>query len=121
MKNYINFVQLVGHLGSDPEVTSLDSGRTLVKFNMATSEPYKDKEGNYQYRTQWHRIVAWGGMAESMSSRLKKGSHVLITGRIENNTWENKEGQRQYSTEIVAREYLNLNKKKQEEETTVSQ
>ncbi len=119
MKNYINFVQLVGHLGMDPEIMTLSSGTSLVKVNLATNEPYKDKDGVYQTKTQWHRLVAWGGLADHMATKLTKGNQVLINGRIENKTWENKEGVKQFSTDIVVREYMLLDKKKVEQAEAV--
>ena len=112
MKNYINYVELVGHLGADPEIVKIGNGKSLVKFSLATNEPYKDKEGNFQDITQWHRIVAWGGLAERMASKLIKGNHILINGRIQHSSWENKEGQKQYGTDIVVREYMQIDKQK---------
>lgn len=112
MKNYINYVQLVGHLGMDPEITKIGEDKSLVKLSLATNEPYKDKNGNFQNNTQWHRIIAWGGLAENMASKLTKGNHVLINGRIQHSTWENNEGEKQTSTDIVVREYLHLDWKK---------
>lgn len=114
MKNYINFVQLLGHLGTDPEIQSLSNGNSMVRINLATNEPYRDKDGNYQTKTQWHRLVAFGGLADNMATKLAKGNQVLINGRIENNSWENKDGVRQYGTSIIIREYMLLEKKKVE-------
>lgn len=119
MKNYINYVQLVGHLGMDPEILKIGNDRSLVKFSLATNEPFKDKEGTFQTNTQWHRIVAWGPLAERMAVQLAKGNHILVNGRIQHSTWENKEGQKQTGTDIVVREYLHLDKKKAAEAVAV--
>ncbi len=115
MKNFVNQVQLVRHLGHDPEMVSFASGSNLVKLRIATNESYKDKEGNYNDVTQWHTVSAWGGLAERMASSLVKGQHVLITGKLENRSWEDKEGNKRYMTQVKAREFALLEKKKKKE------
>ncbi len=114
MKNYINSVQLIGHLGNDQEIKSIENGSVLTKMNLATNETYKDKEGNFQVLTQWHNITAWGSLAEHMSKKLSKGSHILVNGRIRNSSWQAQDGTKRYGTEIVVREYMLLDKKNQD-------
>ncbi len=111
MKKYINRVQLLGHLGQDPEVKPT-SNSTLVKLRIATNESYKDKKGEYQDYTQWHTLVAWGKLAENMADKLRKGSHLLVNGKLSNSQWEGKDGAKRYSTEVLVRDYIHLNKPK---------
>ena len=115
MKNFINQVQLVGHLGHDPEMINFSSGSSLVKLRVATNESYKDKSGNYNDVTQWHTVSAWGKLAERMASKLAKGQHVLISGKLENRSWEDKEGNKRYMTQVKARNFAVLDKKRKEE------
>ena len=115
MNNYINHVQLVGHLGQDPEVITLAGGNSLVKVSIATNETYKDKNGEFQNNTQWHNLVIWGKLGERMSNKLSKGNYVLITGKIENKSWETKEGDKRKSTDIKVNAYLHLDRKRSEQ------
>jgi len=93
---------LIGHLGNDPERRETASGQTVVNFNLATSEGYKDNTGNFQERTEWHRIVAWGKLADICSQYLKKGRQVYIEGRLQTRSWDDaKTGEKKYTTEIV--------------------
>ncbi|MBW2538051.1 MAG: single-stranded DNA-binding protein [Deltaproteobacteria bacterium] len=101
----INKVILVGNLGRDPEVRYTPSGVAVANFNIATSEKWKDKNtGEMQERTEWHRIVAWGKLGEICGEYLSKGRQVYIEGRIQTREWEDKEGIKRYTTEIVANE-----------------
>jgi single-strand DNA-binding protein len=97
----VNKVILIGNLGADPEMRYTASGMGVCKFRIATTEKFTDKQGNRQERTDWHRIVAWGKLAEICGQYLAKGKQVYIEGRIRNDTWE-KDGFKQYSYEIVA-------------------
>jgi single-strand DNA-binding protein len=97
----VNKAMLVGRLGRDPETRYISSGQAVCNFNLATDETYKDKNGERQKRTEWHRIVVWGKMAEIAQQYLKKGSQIYLEGRIQTREWE-KDGQKRYSTEIVA-------------------
>jgi len=93
---------LIGHLGNDPERRETASGQSVVNFTLATSEGFKDSSGNFQERTEWHRIVAWGKLAEICSQYLKKGRQVYIEGRLQTRSWDdNKTGEKKYTTEIV--------------------
>ncbi len=92
MNTLRNKVSLIGRLGAQPEVVTLDSGRTLARFSLATNENYKNKEGAWQENTQWHNITAWGQTAELMSKLLNKGQEVVVEGKLVNSSYETKEG-----------------------------
>ena len=98
----INKVILIGNLGKDPEVRHLEGGVAVARFPLATSETFKDKNGDKQERTEWHNIVVWRGLAEVTEKYLKKGQSVYIEGKIRTNSYQDKEGVQRYSTEIVA-------------------
>jgi len=98
----VNKVILVGNLGKDPEVKYLDSGVAVANFSLATTENYKNKEGERVSQTEWHNIVLWRGLAEVAEKYLKKGSSVYIEGKIKTRKWEDKEGVNRYNTEILA-------------------
>tara|TARA_B100000214_G_scaffold285245_1_gene214761 strand:- start:676 stop:1071 length:396 start_codon:yes stop_codon:yes gene_type:complete len=97
----VNKVILVGNLGKDPEVKYLDSGVAVANFSLATSENYKNKEGERVSQTEWHNIVLWRGLAEVAEKYLKKGSSVYVEGKIKTRKWEDKEGVTRYNTEIL--------------------
>ncbi|WP_340113998.1 single-stranded DNA-binding protein [Maribellus mangrovi] len=105
-----NSVRLLGHLGDDPKVRKLDSGKTVANFNIATNEIYRDSRGEKQSETTWHRLVAWGKQAEIAEKYLKKGSEISIEGKLTNRSWEDKNGEKQYTTEIVVNSMLMLDK-----------
>ena len=94
----VNKVILVGNLGKDPEVRYLDSGVAVANFSLATTENYKNKQGEKVSQTEWHNIVLWRGLAEVAEKWLKKGSSVYIEGKIRTNKWEDKEGNTRYNT-----------------------
>lgn len=98
----INKVILIGNLGKDPEVRHLEGGVAVARFPLATSETFKDKNGDRQERTEWHNITLWRGLADISEKYLKKGQSVYIEGRIRSNNYTDKEGIQRYSTEIVA-------------------
>ena len=97
----INKVILIGHLGDNPELRYTPSGDAVANFRVATNRTWKDREGNPQEKTEWHRVVAWRKRAEICSQYLKKGSHIYVEGRLETRTWEDQTGNKRYSTEIV--------------------
>lgn len=102
MAKSVNKVILVGNLGKDPEVKYTPSGTAVAKFSLATNERYKDKNGEWQDRTEWHNIVAWQRTAEIAGEYLKKGRTVYVEGRLRTDSWDDKEtGQKKYRTEIV--------------------
>lgn len=98
----VNKAILIGRLGKDPEVKYTPSGTAIANFTIATSENYKDKEGQKQERTEWHRIVVFGKLAEISGEYLAKGKQVYIEGRIQTRSWDDKDGNKRYMTEIVA-------------------
>jgi single-strand DNA-binding protein len=112
MAKSVNKVILVGNLGKDPEVKFTPTGTPVAKFSLATNESYKDKNGQWQERTEWHNIVAWQRAAEIVGEYLKKGSKVYVEGRIRTDSWDDKEtGQKKYRTEIVANELVLLDRR----------
>ncbi len=98
----VNKVILIGNLGKDPELRYTPGGQAVASFSLATGEKWKDKDGNMQDRTEWHNIVIWGRMAENAKEYLAKGRPVYIEGRIQTSTWDDKDGNKHYKTEIVA-------------------
>jgi len=107
----INKAILIGNLGSDPEVRYTQSGTAVANFNIATSEKWKGQDGEWQEQTEWHRIVVWAKLAEICGEYLSKGSKVYIEGRIQTRSWDDKDGNKRYTTEIVAREMKMLDSK----------
>lgn len=108
----VNLVLLLGRLGNDPETTTLAGGATVSKFSVATSEVWVGKDGQKQEKTEWHRVVVWGKLAEVCSKYLSKGSVVHVKGKVSYRKWEDQQGQTKYSTEIVANELQFLSNKK---------
>ena len=104
----VNRVMLVGRLGRDPETRYTGSGQAVANFSVATDESYKDRNGERQKRTEWHKIVVWGKQAEIAQQYLKKGSLVFVEGRIQSREWQDKEGQKRTSFEIVANNFRML-------------
>jgi len=104
----VNKVILVGRLGRDPETRYTGGGQAVANFSLATDETYKDKNGERQKRTEWHKIVVWGKQAEIAQQYLKKGSLIFIEGRIQSREWQDKEGQKRTSFEIVASNFRML-------------
>jgi single-strand DNA-binding protein len=98
----VNKVILVGNLGRDPELRYIQSGQAVANFSLATNEKWRDKEGNNQERTEWHRIVVWGKSAENCAQYLLKGRSVYIEGKLQTREWEDREGNKRTTTEIVA-------------------
>ncbi len=107
----VNKVILIGNLGKDPEVRYLDSGVAVANFSLATTENYKNKEGERVSQTEWHNIVLWRGLAEVAEKWLKKGASVYVEGKIRNRKWEDKEGNTRYTTEILGDNMTMLGKK----------
>jgi single-strand DNA-binding protein len=97
----VNKVILVGNLGADPEIRYTTSGAAVANFRIATTESYKNKEGQKEEKTEWHRIVTFGKLAEICGEYLNKGKQVYVEGRIQTRQWEDKEGTTRYTTEIV--------------------
>lgn len=109
MSKSVNKVILVGNIGRDPEVKYTQSGTAVASFSIATTDSYKDKQsGEWKERTEWHNVVTWQRLAEIASEYLKKGSRVYIEGRLQTRSWEDKQGQKRYTTEVVANDLVML-------------
>jgi single-strand DNA-binding protein len=111
MTSLKNSVQLIGHLGADPKTFEFEGGKMKTTFSMATSEYYRDSKGDRVQDTQWHTVVSWGKTAKVVADYLHKGSEVAVHGKLTNRTYEDKEGNKKYFTEVVAGEVLLLDKK----------
>lgn len=105
-----NKVQLIGNLGQDPEIVTMENGTKLAKFSLATTESYKNAKGEKVDDTQWHNIVAWGKTAEIVENYLLKGKQVAVEGKLTHRSYETKEGDKRYITEIRCNELLMLGK-----------
>lgn len=110
MNSLRNKVQLIGNLGNDPEMVTLENGNKLAKFSIATNETYKNTSGEKVTDTQWHNIVAWGKTAEIVEKYLVKGKEVAVEGKLVNRSYETKEGEKRYITEVKCNELLMLGK-----------
>jgi single-strand DNA-binding protein len=104
MARGVNKVILVGRLGGDPEVRYTTSGTAMMQFSVATNEPFKSDEGKWEERPEWHRVVAFDRLAESISQYLSKGREVYVEGKLRTRQWEDQQGNKRYTTEIIARE-----------------
>jgi len=100
----VNKVILIGNLGRDPEVRFTPSGQAVANFTIATNESWTDKQGQKQERTEWHRIVVWGKLAELCGEYLSKGRQCFVEGRLQTREWTDKEGKKNYTTEVAAQE-----------------
>ena len=116
----VNKVILVGNLGKDPEVKYLDNGVAVANFSLATTENYKNKEGEKVSQTEWHNIVLWRGLAEVAEKYLQKGASVYIEGKIKTRKWEDKEGNTRYNTEILADNMTMLGGKKDSQKPPIN-
>ncbi len=116
MKNLRNSVQLVGHLGKNPEITTLDKGKKIARFSMATNDYFTMQDGKKVNNTTWHNIVAWDLKAEFAEKNLAKGNEVLVQGRISNRSYTDKEGQTKYISEIIIHDVLKVQKESAIEE-----
>lgn len=108
----VNKVILLGNLGKDPDVRKLDNGVTVATFPLATSETFKNREGQRVDQTEWHNIVLWRGLAEVAEKILKKGTQVFIEGRLRTRSWEDKEGRKRYTTEVIGENLILLSGRK---------
>jgi single-strand DNA-binding protein len=107
----INKVMLIGNLGKDPDMQFLEGNIAVAKFSLATTETFKDKSGKLISQTEWHTIVLWRGLAELAQKYLHKGSQVYIEGRLKTRSWEDKEGNKKFATEIVGDNLIMLDKR----------
>ncbi len=111
MYNLKNNVQLIGRLGAKPEIKTFDNGKKLANISLATNESYKNQKGEKVEETQWHRLSAWGKIADIAEKYTDKGMEVAISGKLVYRSYENKQGEKQYSTEIQVNELLLLGSK----------
>lgn len=107
----VNKVTLVGHLGNDPDLRQTDGGTAVANFSLATNERWKNKQGEAQEHTEWHRIVAWGKTAELCKEYLHKGSQVYLEGKLQTRSWQDKDGVTKYTTEVHVNQVQFLGKK----------
>jgi single-strand DNA-binding protein len=114
----VNKAILVGRVGANPELKNLDGGNKVVNFSLATSKYFKDKAGVKQQQTCWHNIVAWGNLAEIIGKNVVKGSLIYIEGEISNRSYDDKDGNKKYTSEVVASEMKFMDSKKSEEGAT---
>ena len=111
MARGVNRVTFIGHLGADPEVRYTPDGRPVANFNLATTESWNDrKTGERQERTEWHRLVLWGKLAEIAGQHLKKGYKIYVEGRLQTRSWDDQSGQKRYMTEVVVSDMEKIEK-----------
>ena len=116
----VNKVILIGNLGKDPEVRYLDNGVAVANLSLATSENYKNKQGERVTQTEWHDVVLWRGLAEVAEKYLKKGSSVYVEGKLRTNKWVDKDENTRYKTEVLADKLTMLGRSQNQEESTES-
>jgi single-strand DNA-binding protein len=116
----LNKVQLIGHLGADPEVKHLDKGSIVAKLRLATNRSYKDRDGNQKDETDWHSLVFWNKGAELCEKFLHKGSYVYVEGSLRTRSWQDKDGNTKYITEVAGDNFIILDKKGDSSEREVS-
>jgi single-strand DNA-binding protein len=114
MSTLKNKVQLIGNVGNEPEIITLESGKKVAKFSIATNEFYKNSNGEKEQNAQWHNIVAWGKIAEIVEKYVGKGKEIVLEGKLTSRSYETKEGEKRYVTEVVANEILLLGIKGEE-------
>ena len=112
MNNLRNKVQLIGHVGQDPEVKTLTSGQVLAKVSLATSDIYKNKTGEKVKETYWHNLIAWGKTASVIQNYVQKGQEIVVEGKLTNRSYEDKAGVKHYITEVIVNEVMMLGTKK---------
>lgn len=108
MKSLRNSVQLIGNLGMDPEVKEVSNGNKMARFSMATSESYRNQKGEKITETQWHNIIIWGKLAEVAEKYLKKGKQIAVEGKLETNSYDDKEGNRKFFTQVRVNDLVML-------------
>ena len=112
----LNKVLLLGNLGADPEVKYTSAGNAVCNFTLATSDSWTDKSGKKQDKTEWHKIVVWGKLAELCGEYLSKGRQVFLEGKIQTRSWEDRDGNKRHTTEIVANDVKFFSKKENSED-----
>jgi single-strand DNA-binding protein len=114
MRNLRNTVQLIGNIGKTPEIVNIEKGKKLAKFSLATKEKFTNTKGEKIEETQWHNLIAWGKTAELIEKYVSKGQELAIEGKLTNRSYDDKEGNKKYITEIVVNEIIMLGSKKTE-------
>lgn len=112
----LNKVMIIGNLGRDPEMRYTPSGRPVTNFSVATTRNWTSAQGERRSETEWFNVIAWGPLAEICNQYLRKGQHVYVEGRLQTRRWEDEEGNKRSSTEVVAREMIMLNERKDKPE-----
>lgn len=115
----LNKITLIGNLGRDPEIKYINETNPVAKFSLATTESYKDKNGEWVDNTEWHNIVAWRYLAEKAAKNLKKGMQVYVEGKVTYRNYDDKDGNKKYITEIVASNIINLSRKESSSSDTI--
>ena len=111
MNNLRNKVQLIGNLGNDPEITNLEGGKKIAKFSLATNETYTNQAGEKITNTDWHNLIAWNKTADIIEKFTKKGKEIAIEGKLSSRSYDDKEGNKKYVTEVIVNEVLLLGNK----------
>ena len=111
----LNKCMIIGNLGRDPEMRYTPSGQAVTQFTVAVNRNYKDQQGERQEETEWFRVVAWGQQAEFAAEYLRKGAKVFVEGRLQTRQWEGQDGQKRYTTELVANTIQNLERRARED------
>jgi single-strand DNA-binding protein len=111
----LNKCLIIGNLGRDPEMRYTPSGQAVTQFTVAVNRNYKDQQGDWQEETEWFRVVAWGPLAERTAEYLRKGNKVFIEGRLQTRQWEGQDGQKRYTTELIANTIQNLERRPRDE------
>jgi single-strand DNA-binding protein len=111
MPEGLNRVYLIGNIGQQPELRFTKSNQPVLSLRLATNERWKDRDGNWKDRTEWHTVVVWGKRAEGLAKILAKGTQLCIEGRLQTRNWEDRNGQKRYTTEVVAREVVLLGRR----------
>jgi single-strand DNA-binding protein len=111
----LNKAMIIGNLGRDPEMRYTPTGQAVTQFTVAVNRNYRGQDGNWQEETEWFRVVAWGPLAERTAENLRKGRKVYVEGRIQTRQWEDKDGQKRYTTELVANQVTSLDRGQRDE------
>ncbi|WP_318641588.1 single-stranded DNA-binding protein [Flavobacterium ardleyense] len=110
MNNLRNRVQLIGHVGNDPEIKTFEGGRKLATITLATNDHYKNAKGEKVEQTEWHRLTAWGNTAEIIEQFVKKGKEIAVDGKLTHRTYDDKNGEKKFITEVTINEVVLLGK-----------
>ena len=118
---YLNSVNLIGAVGNDPEVRTLQGGAKVASFRLATTERYKDRDGNQKEQTEWHSITVWNGKADFVEKYVKKGNNLFISGKLSTRQWTDQSGNKRYTTEVVAENIQMLDRKPKENKPVIDE